>query len=209
MDSEAEAIRSGGMTATEIQAATLAYGFRVIFVDYVQLITPETDHRATRHEQMADVSRSLHTFAQKHGVLVVELAQLSRPDKSSGWREPDMHDLRETGQFEQDADIIYMLFRPNPKDTDLDQDRHRILKVAKNKEGRRGKWPLFFDGGKQTFCPMVEDGEAGSKAVMRQLYDQGMAAKKRNHQEAMRNQVKLEEIHDTGDDPFAKGGENA
>ena len=91
-----------------------------------------------RSEQMADVSRTLHTFAQRSGTLVVELAQLTRPEKGP-WREPDMHDLKESGQFEQDADIIYLLFRPDPKSKEFDQDEHRILKIAKNKESRRGK----------------------------------------------------------------------
>ena len=121
-------LQASGMTATEIQAVSQAYGFQIIFIDYVQLIVPEADKRAIRSEQMAEVSRSLHTFAQKSGTLVVELAQIARMDRSSGWREADMHDLKESGQFEQDADVIYMLFRPNPKNEDgLDEERHRIL----------------------------------------------------------------------------------
>ena len=43
-----------------------------------------------------------------------------------------MHDLKESGQFEQDADMIVLLFRPNPKDKDLDQEKNRIFKIAKN-----------------------------------------------------------------------------
>lgn len=57
---------------------------------------------------------ALHTFAQSRGVLVVELAQLSRPERGA-WRAPDMHDLKETGQFEQDADLIVMIYRPDPE----------------------------------------------------------------------------------------------
>jgi len=43
--------------------------------------------------------------------VVVELAQLSRADRSSGWREPEMQDLKESGQLEQDADMIFMLYK--------------------------------------------------------------------------------------------------
>lgn len=184
------------MTATEIQAISQAYGFQAIFIDYVQLVVPEVDRRAPRSEQMADVSRALHTFAQTTGTLVVELAQLSRPEKDK-WREPDMHDLKESGQFEQDADIIYLIFRPDPKDSDLDQDENRILKIAKNKESRRGAWPLAFDGGKQTFSILVD--QAG-RSVLRSLVDAGKKAKKRNARDP--DQVTMQEIPDDWTSPF-------
>lgn len=77
---------ASGMTATTIQNISQAYGFDVIFLDYIQLVTSEIDQRAPRSEQMAAVSRQLHTFAQKSRTLVVELAQLSGPDKAAGWR---------------------------------------------------------------------------------------------------------------------------
>ena len=176
-------IKAAGMTATAIQSITQAYDFDVIFLDYVQLVTPEIDHRAPRSEQMASVSRQLHTFAQKSKTLIVELAQLSRPEKVGGWRAPVMSDLKESGQFEQDADMIFMLYRPNPKPNEgemkLDQNLHRIFKIAKNKEGPRGTWPLSFDGPKQTFSTVVRD---DGKAVLRQMVDAGKAAKQKPRQ---------------------------
>ena len=173
-------LRASGMTATEIQAVSQAYGFEIIVIDYVQLIVPEGDRKAIRSEQIAEISRSLHTFAQKTGTLVVELAQIARMDRSSGWRELDMHDLKESGQLEADADIIFMLFRPNPKDDALDHDRHRILKIAKNKEHRQGAWPVYFDGARQTFCTMAEE-DGRSRQTLRQLQSAGKAARNKNH----------------------------
>ena len=94
-----------------------------------------------------------------------------------------MSDLKESGQFEQDADMIFMLYRPNPKPKDgelkLDQNLHRIFKIAKNKEGPRGTWPLAFDGPKQTFSTVVGD---DGKTVMRKLVNAGKAAKQQNRQ---------------------------
>ena len=176
-------LRGAGTTVSEIQAISQAYGFQIIFIDYVQLAVPELDRRANRQEQMASVSIALHTFAQATGTLVVELAQLTRPERAGSWREPDMHDLKETGQFEQDADMIYLLFRPDPKDKTLSQDDHRMLKIAKNKEFRRGTWPLYFDGDKQTFSIMTDD-----KGVMRQMVEAGKAARARNRAEALGQQ---------------------
>lgn len=204
-------LRASGMNATEITALSQAYGFDVIFIDYVQLVVPDIDRRMPRSEQMADVSRVLHTFAQKSGTLVVELAQLSRPDRSRGWREPEMQDLKESGQFEQDADLILMLFRPNPNSDELDTEKHRILKIAKNKEYRRGKWPLYFDGGHQTFAVMLpDDMRPDSGHVLRALVETGKAAKARNSANARRAQVfgqqqmDFQEIPDTPDNPFGE-----
>ena len=172
-------LQASGMTATDIQATSQAYGFQVVFIDYVQLVVPESDRRANRQEQMAGVSMALHTFAQSTGTMVVELAQLTRQERG-GWREPDMHDLKESGQFEQDADMIFLLFRPNPHDDELDQEKNRILKVAKNKEYKRGRWPLYFDGEKQTFSIMTDP---SGKEVMRQMVNAGKKAKARKRAE--------------------------
>ena len=195
-------LRAAGMTVADIQSASQAYGFQVVVIDYVQLITPEVSRRAPRSEQMADVSRALHTFAQSSGMLVIELAQLTRQERGS-WREPDMHDLKESGQFEQDADIIFLLYRPSPSDDTLDQEKNRILKIAKYKEGPRGRWPLYFDGPKQTFSVMTD---ADGKAVLRQLVNAGKKAKSKNKAEAQGQQTMSEfrelSAEEAGDIPF-------
>lgn len=151
-------VPAAGMTAPQIQSVAQAYGFQVILIDYIQLVTPETDRRTPRSEQVAEVSRSFHTFAQRTNTLVVELAQLSRPERG-GWRPPTMQDLKESGQLEQDADMILLLYRPDPEDETLDQNDNRSLKIGKNKEGRRGTWPLAFDGDRQTFTILGSDGK--------------------------------------------------
>lgn len=199
-------IRGSGMTASQIQAVSQSYGFDIIFVDYVQLIMPETDPRLGQTQAMAAISRSMHMFAQSSGTLVVELSQLSRPQKQGRWKEPTMHDLKETGQLEQDADLIMLLFKPKSgekvDDVEIDVEKSRILKVAKQKEGRLGRFLLYFDGAKQRMSVMTgPDGEA----VMRHF---SQAAKARKAKDAGRRtdpvpgQVKLEEVQDDGTMPF-------
>lgn len=180
-------IETSGMTALDIQSASQAYGFEIIFVDYVQLIIPETPRGTMRSEQMASVSRDLHTFARTSGTLVVELAQLTRKEQGQ-WRAPNMHDLKESGQFEQDADLIFLLYQPGPK-SKLDKDSSRILTIGKNKEGRQGDWPLYFDGEKQTFTVMA--GEDG-RSVLQSLQAEGRKAQIRSRQDP--NQVEFTEL---------------
>lgn len=180
-----EIIEASGMTASDIIAHTLAHGYEAIFVDYIQLVTPEGSPRDLYAQRMAEVSRTLHTFAQQRGVLVVELAQLSRPERGQ-WRAPDMHDLKETGQFEQDADLIVMVYRPDPKSI-YSQEKCRVIQIAKCKEGRRGSGVFAFDGKHQTFRPYNRDEEKGRKAKT-----DGEAP----------GQVKLEEIENDKEAPF-------
>lgn len=201
MSRDLRIIPCSGVSATDIASITKACGFDVIFIDYAQQLSSEVPARLGNVARMADVSNSLHIFAQKNNVLVVELLQLSRLDKRGGWREPDMHDLKETGQWEQDADIILMLYLPDPK-SGRDRSKMREIKVAKNKEGRRGKWPLVFDGEHQTFKLAVNDVEylrskipgAASKASNRR-------PKEDKHPE-IPGQGRFTEIEETGDEPL-------
>ena len=190
-------LRSSGWTVSQIQSISRSYGFEVIFIDYVQLIEPEGDPRAGMTQAVAGISRALHIFAQRSNTLVVELAQLSRPQKQAGWREPTMHDLKETGQLEQDADSVMLLYRPKPGG-DFDPDKTRVLKIAKQKEGRLGKWPLAFDGSHQSFAPM--DGSDG-QALMRKMADKARQVKSARRAQ-VRDQVQFEEISETGDEPL-------
>ena len=105
-----------------------------------------------------------------------------------------------------------MLYRPNPDDDCLDQERNRILKIAKNKEYRRGKWPLYFDGSRQTFAVLMPDEApaSDSKKVLRDLVEAGKAARVKNRMEMKRAQVDgqqslgFREVQDGPDNPFAQ-----
>lgn len=197
-------IQGSGMTASQIQSVSRSYGFDVIFIDYVQMVTPEGDPRAGSAQAFAGVSRALHTFAQSSGTLVVELAQLARPQKQGGWKEPNMHDLKETGQLEQDADIIMLLYKPKPG-TEIygapcDVNRTRFLKIDKQKEGRLGRWPLHFDGVHQRFAIMA--GPDG-RTAMQKYVDAGRAAKQRPREQSP-GQIGIHELAE--DDPNVPWG---
>lgn len=145
-----DTIRAAGMSVRDIQAVALSRRYQVIFVDYLQLIRGTGK---TRVDQVTSISMDLHTLAQQHGITVIALAQLSRPEKTAGGKDngqhrpPTMASLRESGQIEQDADAIMLLYQSNPNDN----RSNRILKVAKNKEGERPTIELAFDGARQTF----------------------------------------------------------
>ena len=131
-------VQAAGYTLEQIQAKAVQLHAEVIFVDYVTLINQRGDSLV---ERATKISMGLHTLAQKQGITVIALSQLNREGKKA----PDMTSLRESGQFEQDADDILLI------DYNEDKPEERILRIAKNKEGRVGKIKLNFQPEIQRF----------------------------------------------------------
>lgn len=138
-------VDAGGMSARDIQSLSLSRKYQVVFIDYLQLISG--NGRLTRYEQVTQISQDLHTLGRAHGIAVIALAQLKRPEKEKGKPvPPSMADFRESGQIEQDADSALLLYPVDPNDYRSD----RVLYIAKNKEGQRARYELEFDGATQT-----------------------------------------------------------
>lgn len=188
-----EIVEAAGMTVGDILGVTLAHRFDVIFIDYVQLISTAGSRRSgTRNEELAEISKALAVMARRHSVMVVELSQLRRPEsgsKGGGPKHPTMSSLRESGQLEQDADVIMLLYRTEPEA----ENSARNLFVAKNKEGRLGQIELQFNGGTQTFYRNIysEINRLAAKGLRESLAEQraaGLSSPDR-------------------DNPFTEGGE--
>lgn len=182
-------IEAAGWSVSDITSAAEAYDFDVVYIDYVQLIRPSTTN-PMRSEQVAEISRELHAFAQSRKKLVIELAQLIREERPSMQKktnkpqqnEPRMSDLKESGQLEQDADMIFMIYRP-VEGGDYDPAKSRFLSIVKNKEGLRLRTLLWFDGDKQTFTPMTMESarerEEDQKIIERNARNERMSGGKR------------------------------
>ena len=144
------------LNVQSLQTAALSGRYDVIFVDYLQLLESDLRRDATRYEQTTRVSMELHRFAQDRGVAVVALSQLSRPDKAQKKpRRPQMSDLRESGQLEQDADVVMIL----AQDTENPDSGDRLLYIDKNKDGRLGMVRLAFEGEIQRFSQRIRQEE--------------------------------------------------
>ena len=167
-----ELIRAAGMSVSDIRAMTVQRGYKLIIVDYLQLLQASGENRTA---QVTNISIGLHTLAQSLGVTVVALSQLNRPDKQSKNQAQDMSALRESGQIEQDADIVMML---RLKESDKPSGE-RILDIVKNKEGTCPAIELAFDGKYQTFYKASRTGETVEKYVQ-----EGKRAQRRNREES-------------------------
>lgn len=83
---------------------------QVVVVDYLQLLSPDEKMRSN-YEAVSEVSKRLKGIAKTHGVTVVALAQLSRAVEQREDKRPQLSDLRDSGQIEQDADAVVFLYR--------------------------------------------------------------------------------------------------
>jgi replicative DNA helicase len=121
-------------------------GVGIIFVDYLQLL--KTPYRfATRQEEVAEISRSLKALAKELNIPVVALAQLSRQVEQRSDKRPQLADLRESGQIEQDADLIIFIHRPEyykRKPLPEEEGIAEII-VAKQRQGPTGIVKLAFN----------------------------------------------------------------
>ena len=132
-------VEAAGWSVNQIRAKAIQLGAEVIFIDYMGLIMAEGKGR---YEKMTNISIDLHTLAQQSRMTVFALCQLNR----DGTGRPTMEHLRESGQIEQDADVILLIDAPNGKDAP-----ERTIDIAKNKEGKTGIIPFNFIHEGQTF----------------------------------------------------------
>jgi replicative DNA helicase len=112
------------------------HGVKIIFVDYIGLITPE-DTTIPRHEQISSISRSLKSLARELDVPIVALSQVGRQSEGKA---PSLADLRESGALEQDADVVLFLHRERLIDRDDGENENKeVIKtdliVAKQRNG--------------------------------------------------------------------------
>lgn len=103
-----------------------------VVIDYLGLVKPE-DSKMPREQQVAEISRLSKALAKELKIPVFLIAQLNRDSVKRG-SEPQLHDLRESGQIEQDADVVILLHRDLLGD---DKEDVKVI-VAKQRFGGCG-----------------------------------------------------------------------
>jgi replicative DNA helicase len=121
------------------------HGLHLIVVDYLGLMSGGDGEK--RHEQIGSYSRGLKALAKELGVAVIALAQLNRKVEDRPDRRPVLSDLRDSGEIEQDADIVILVHRPemyDPENPDLRGYAEALIR--KQRSGSLGDVPLRYDG---------------------------------------------------------------
>jgi len=110
------------------------FNIKILFVDYLQCMTGNT--KLARHEQVAEMSKSMKALARRLDIPVVVAAQLRRDAEG---KRPTISDFSDSTQIERDADVAVMIY--NKEDGDLTKN---YLLVEKNRDGRRGDIQVTF-----------------------------------------------------------------
>lgn len=127
-------------------------GVRMIVIDYLQLMRSGLK-TSSREQEVAEISKGLKAIAKELNIPVIALSQLSRNvEQRGGDKKPLLSDLRDSGQIEQDADMVLFCYRPEYYgQTEYDwfgetltaQDLFMLI-VAKHRNGVLGEIPLNF-----------------------------------------------------------------
>lgn len=125
------------------------FGIKCLVVDYLQLIAGSSKRsKDNRVLEIGEISAGLKALAGELNIPVIALAQLNRgPEQRQGGR-PRMSDLRESGNVEQDADVVALLHRDDYYAQSEDEKESlrgkATLIVAKNRHGPTGDVNLTF-----------------------------------------------------------------
>lgn len=142
-------ISTGAKSVSEIRAECRHQRYDVIVIDYLQLI--KADRRfSNRASEVGDISKAIKALATELHVPIILLSQLNRASEARETKEPTMAELRESGDIEQDASNIILLWN-------LDEDGvYKGWKIEKQRQGTHLKEVLKFDGDHMNFMERTE-----------------------------------------------------
>ena len=151
-------------------------GLDVLIVDYLQLISVSS--KDNRTQAIGEISRGLKQLARDLDCTVILLSQLNRAVDSRPDKRPNMSDLRDSGEIEQDADVILFPFRQSAycakcKDH-INDSSHNLIEhqalaeviIEKQRNGERNlSIPLGWIGEYQRFEAMPTANTASANCI--------------------------------------------
>jgi replicative DNA helicase len=158
---ETPALNSLELRARARRLARTCGKLGLIVIDYLQLMSSATqgENRAT---EISEISRSLKALAKELQVPVIALSQLNRTVEQRADKRPVMSDLRESGAIEQDADVIFALYREEFYNPDTTEKGVAEVLVLKQRNGPTGRLNLRFAGANTRFDNLAGGGMAAS-----------------------------------------------
>lgn len=116
----------------------------LVIIDYLQLITP-AKQRERRDLEVGEITRELKLLAIELNIPILLISQLSRNVESRQNKRPLMSDLRESGNIEQDADVIFFLYREDYYERNPKRENRMEVIISKHRNGPTGTVELLFE----------------------------------------------------------------
>ena len=138
----------GSITMMEIRSKARRLKSRqpdlgLIVVDYLQLMTSGSSVE-NRVQEVSQISRSLKILARDLEVPVIALSQLSRAVEQRHDKRPILSDLRESGSLEQDADLVFFIYRDEYYNDESEAQGIAEVHLAKHRNGPTGTEKLAW-----------------------------------------------------------------
>lgn len=159
-------IADGSVNLTDVRNHAREYarsGASVMFLDYIQLIKPETAAKTrSREQEVAEFSRNMKAIAVENNIVVVCMAQLN---KDADGKTPQLSSVRESEAIIQDADSVILLDRPEQRGMltvdfqggNVSAAGVGFFYLRKSRNGRTGEFRLRYAAEVARFEDMPEE----------------------------------------------------
>jgi len=159
--------------ASAIRTAKLRYNIELACIDYLQLL--EDKSRQSREQEIGQIARMLKNLAKELDICIIALSQLKRPTVGNNHR-PTMARLRDSGQIEEAADVIWFIYRPEVYGIDTYEGENTEglaeMIIAKGRNYGTGKWKTQFIGAYTKFIgSKLTAGNGNAKALAAPSYE--------------------------------------
>lgn len=141
----------------QIISAHRRHGIAYAVIDTLQLVTFDESRSNSRQEEIGRISRSCKRLAKQLGIVIFSVVQLNRGAEQRSGSVPQMSDIRESGDIEQDSDVVILLHRPDYYDKMSDRAGEADVIVAKQRNGPTGTVVLAFQGHYSRFMSLSHE----------------------------------------------------
>jgi replicative DNA helicase len=149
---------TGGLKIQELKRRSRKMkkmGCKIIFIDQLSKIIG--NRKKSKFEEVSEIVEEISHLKKELRMPIVLLAQINRQAITRTGKRPMLEDLKNTGQLEEDADIVVLLHRPFVYTKDPNDEGHALFDVAKAKGAPEREINLYWDGKTTSFSNPPQD----------------------------------------------------
>ncbi|HYE82670.1 MAG TPA: replicative DNA helicase [Clostridia bacterium] len=134
-------------------------GLGLVIIDHLGFISPEAQNQKNnninRTQEVGIITKALKKLAKDLDVPVILLHQLSRACEQRANKRPMLSDLRDSGDIEQDADLVMFIYRDEYYNPTTEKKGFAEIIIAKNRDGETGTVELGWIAEHTQFCNLL------------------------------------------------------